>query len=174
MNSRTETVILGGRIIQAPLRYEGEPLNNHGLEITAKMVHEARFNRGTLLYGIGVHGSKVLPHEWTEANVDVRKFYEMELRCQGENKIAEAFMRSPFHNEITFGPTLFRLEPANRMPIDSHPPILYSITPVLIPDRVHMEHVMEGLSATSLPGRMIHGACRIVTEARADARFMVA
>ena len=171
MHSLTEEVSLGGVIVQVPLRYEGKPVDQ--TKATAVMTHEAQRDRGTLVWKIGVRGSRLFPNGWRDANTDIMEFYQRELQFAGEQELAKAFFGSR-SVDIKGGPSKFVLEPADQRPISAHPAILRSLTPVLVPDYVHMETLHDVLCATNLPSDMIDAAVTLVNNVRAEARFMVA
>lgn len=151
MNSPTEIVVLNGHQITVPLRYDGNGLNPD--TATATQICEARQDRGFLIYSIGMRGSNIfLPG----APLDVRRWHERKLDAEAASRLARLNLRA--------GPTVFFYSVAN-VGGELWTKLL-SLTPVLVPDRMHMEELTERLYAAGMTTERVHAALLQVLDLR--------
>ena len=166
MTTFTSLLQLGREIIDVPLYYEGKKSTTPE---SATVQYENRKDRGALLYRIGIEGSKIVPQGFREVNEDVRRMLELELDARGASEIARVFQ----HTGVKAGPTVYATQPGSGSPEWTRP-ILRSLTPLLIPDWMHMEAVYDALCATNLPADLISDAISRVVDVRMQARFIAA
>lgn len=158
MISSTEPVRLAGHTIAAPSRWDGRP-SEPGDMLTATQIAECDAKAGVLVYRLGVINSAVYgPVE--DVQIDPVEFHKLKLHADG----CTALLRHT-NGELTGGPTVYH--------IDAIYHTMHALTPLLVPDRMHLEHLQDILNKTILPSNEIANALAHVQRVRAE-RALVA
>lgn len=150
MSMFTEVVSIGPRRMEVPLRCDGPTMRCSRDD--KQDVITCTFNRGTLVYSLGVASSRMLPNigakHWEE--------YAQEMHSKNEEFLMARGLRA--------GPSVFVRVPE----------ILYGLTPVLVPDRVHLEHLIDDLQAAKIAVPKIEAATALVNRIRTAAQVLAA